>query len=575
MKLKHAFVRNFGSYKELDIDYSVAGLTLVYGPTGAGKSTLLDIPCWILFGITAKGGSVDEVRSWQNPDESANGVLNVETGSGVITVSRTRGAASKNDLYWIEQNDKTKQIRGKDITDTQRMLEERLGGTAHLYLTAAYACEFSPTGSFFIAKAKDRRALFDRIAVLDFPIKLKDATANARKDLSTQLQTISTQIEKFSFSLEQADKQEKALIFDSSVWFQTQAGKIKELTAQYENFEQIKAQKLEAAQMKVDAYEAKRQKKLNSLKIDSSSLWDKVNSAKNIDAVYERAEALTVQINEAVKCPTCGAAMQLEELYHEKTKLERLIIRHEEMLHKINEIGDLISQTKEDINPFLSELEVGNTINHYAERISEAKEALNPYEIQAAKVAMNISILQEKITNLDEEHGVLEHKKVSTDHLNILAADLRAELLKTSVKEIEDATNKHLDAYFDSEIRVSFNVIENDNLEVGIQKNGYDCVYTQLSKGQRGLLKLAFSVAVMSASANRAGIHIDTLFFDEALDGLDSDLKLKAYSLFESLALEHQSIFLIDHAPEFQNLFSNKYRVTLDGDYSQLEQDHE
>ena len=60
MKLLRMSAENFGSYKTLDVNLTGQGLTLVQGPTGCGKSTLLSLPCWILFGQTDKGGSVEE-----------------------------------------------------------------------------------------------------------------------------------------------------------------------------------------------------------------------------------------------------------------------------------------------------------------------------------------------------------------------------------------------------------------------------------------------------------------------------------------------------------------------------------
>ncbi len=90
-------------------------------------------------------------------------------------------------------------------------------------------------------------------------------------------------------------------------------------------------------------------------------------------------------------------------------------------------------------------------------------------------------------------------------------------------------------------------------------------------KGQRQMLKLSFVLSVMAAASNKAGVHFDNLFFDEALDGLDTDMKVKAYGLLEELATRHGSVLVIDHAPEFQALFDRRYHVTLDGDHSHIE----
>ena len=41
--------------------------------------------------------------------------------------------------------------------------------------------------------------------------------------------------------------------------------------------------------------------------------------------------------------------------------------------------------------------------------------------------------------------------------------------------------------------------------------------------------------------------------------------------MFEELSAEHSSVLLIDHAPAFQNLFANRYKVTMESDISTIE----
>ncbi len=151
---------------------------------------------------------------------------------------------------------------------------------------------------------------------------------------------------------------------------------------------------------------------------------------------------------------------------------------------------------------------------------------------------------------------------------------LRAELLKMAINAIQEETNNYLERYFDSELRIHF-TLDGDSLDVGVQKSGNSCSYKQLSKGQRQLLKLTFALSVMAASANQSGVKFENLFFDEALDGLDEKLKLKAFTLFEALEPSFTSIFLIDHAPAFQNMFTKKFAVGIEGDKSYIKEAHE
>lgn len=151
MTLHKAKVTNFGSFRELEFNFDTPGLSLIHGPTGSGKSTLIDITSWILYGITAKDGSVDDIRSWTS-DGVTTGTLEVSTQNGRILVTRVRGSTKQNDLFW--EDEPGIQRRGKDVTETQRLLEERLGVSSNLYHSGASYTEFSRTGRSFIAKRK-------------------------------------------------------------------------------------------------------------------------------------------------------------------------------------------------------------------------------------------------------------------------------------------------------------------------------------------------------------------------------------------------------------------------------------
>jgi len=156
------------------------------------------------------------------------------------------------------------------------------------------------------------------------------------------------------------------------------------------------------------------------------------------------------------------------------------------------------------------------------------------------------------------------------DQLYDLSFKLRGELLRQSIKHVEVNTNRLLETYFDSALRVSFELSKLDDLNVTIAKNGNECSYRQLSKGQRGLLKLCFSISIMEIAANKAGLKFETLFFDEALDGLDTELKLKAYNLFAELEKSHSSVLVIDHNSELQSLFTKQYHVKLVNEESEI-----
>lgn len=529
MKLKTGTFSNFGSYKNLDLDFTDLGLALIYGKTGAGKSTIMDAVCWTLFGKTAKDGNSDEVRSWQAGTDTTIGYLELDLEPGVITITRIRGRASQNDLYWTEGDNK---YRGKDISETQKLLNARLGFDFDTYSSAAYYHEFSPTSSFFLAKSKERKALLEKIVSLEFPTKLAEKASYARKEVKAEHERKERELARACGQLEQLEQSIKDTNSQSALWQSRQDIKIAKLRDASQNFERNKDKTLED---------------LNN----TSGKWvtclvEKIISLENLISEFE--------IKVKGKCPTCGQI--------DKKEIE-LLARYK---------SDL-AQAKGLSNPYFPKIgQAMAQTNNFEVILSNEITTENPHLEQLTSLNNQLNT---GVTRLEELTLVLTYLESRLNDLNTiydLSSILRGELVKREINAIQDRTNQLLQNYYDSEIQVVFTADE-DNLEVAIQKSGYDCTYKQLSKGQRSLLKLCFSVSVMEAASNKAGVRFQDLFFDESMDGQDEELKLKTFSLFQELETKHSSILVIDHATIFHNMFNKRFNVTLSCDHSTIKED--
>lgn len=519
MKLGQCTVKNFGSYKHLEFDYADPGLTLVHGKTGSGKSTLPDIACWALYGITARGGNVADICSWTSDGEPTYVGLDVETSAGVIQVVRQRGNAKQNDLYWLEVSDNHQLIRGKDINDTQKKLVARLGVDADSFITSAYLHEFSEAGNFFTLRAKDRRYLFERIANLDLPSRLAEASSAQRKEVKGQIATSQRELDKLEGKLNQLIATHEKHIKLEAEWADAKNHKLQELK------DSIGRPPIKP-NFSVDWSAVS-----HSIKNHMSSLRDEICSECGGPKAAKEFESLEQQFYEA----NSKASQQTQDRY----AYERACKEYLDKQKKVKQLE------KEENNPWAKSIEEG------ANEIEETDDLLS---------SMNLDLIK------------LQQQETSLDQLYDLSSTLRGELLRRTVKQIEHETNRYLETYFDAEIRVEFNIdSKKDDIEVGIKKSGYDAVYTQLSKGQRSLLRLCFSVSVMEQCANKTGIHQDCLFFDEFTDGLDEALKEKVFGLLSELETRHSTVMVIDHSTGFQNMFNKKLRVTMEGDTSYVQ----
>lgn len=496
MRVIKAKVSNFGSFKELDFDFQ-DGLTLISGPTGSGKSTILDIVSWVLYGQTSKNGSVDDVRSW-GAKEATTGVVEVELPDGIIKITRIRGTSAKqNDLYWEDEH---LQHRGKDVTETTKLLEKRLGVSSNLYHSRAIYNDSSISGRFFTAKAKERKQLLEQVANLDFPVKLSD---KLKADLKST--------KKESERIEQ---------------------EYKITTAKREQLEQL----LESTRIRSQDFD--KDKLAQVYNLDSKAIEFESDNVKHMTYLRARIAELEPK-SHADTCTQCG---------HEKVD---------------REVVAALARAKQDLdfrgyrpNQFLSELE-------------RVKASVNPHFKAIDNLTFKLELLEDQ--HLYVQMTTLSELVISMEKLQDLTNTMRGLLLENVTHSIQDATNAYLEKHFDSEIRIELKVASSDDLEVTILKGGHTCPYAQLSKGQKSLLKLCFALSVGSAAANRSGVHIDTLMLDEPTDGFDTALKTKAFGLLQDLSLEHKSVYVIEHTPEFQGLFHNKIKVEMIGDYSHVQ----
>jgi DNA repair exonuclease SbcCD ATPase subunit len=472
MKILSVSLENFASYKKLDFDFQNQGLTLIQGANGSGKSTLCDLIPWCLFGKTAKGGIADEVLSWPGT-EVTKVTLQLEN----VTIVRSRGPKAKdNDLYYHEYKDLQfcPEIRGKDLLDTQKLINTLLNIDYDLYLAGSYYHEFSQTAQFFTAKAKERRTICEQLVDLSLPIKLQTEGQLLRKIHQKTSQEIKNKINELDSNLALLNRVQAA--------------------------EDTKAQKWE---------------------VEHQFIWDQVSKS------YENFE-LKRDIVISNKCNSCGTKLAEPKHIH-----------------------------NDEVNPFL-------------DRLLSLEAAVNPHTGTAKDYTAEIEAKQIEYAYEQCEYAGIQTILGDLDVLDQIIQDLRSTKIISAINYIETETNKHLTDNFDAEIRVQFDVASADKLDVTIYKDGNQCSYTQLSKGQRCLLKLCFGVSVMSAVQNHHGISLNCLWFDEALDGLSDAFKIKAYRLFETISLQYENIFVVEHSEALKACFQNIYTAELTNGVSTL-----
>ncbi len=575
MKILSVSLENFASYKHLEFSFEKQGLTLINGPTGSGKSTLCDAIPWILFGRTAKDGAVDEVLSWPG-NSVTEGRIALDNG---MIVTRIRGSKAKdNDLYWVEITSTGysdgSQKRGKDIPDTQRLINLKLGITTNSYLAAAYYHETSQTAQFFTTNASNRRLLCEQIVDLrltkHLQLSISELINNAKKSKLSLVVKINQLVITSDHWQQQLGQDTKR----NRTWEIARSAKIIALKKESSQFKQNKENTLKDLTKCFHDHEANAANQLLTydkellelqLKYKEDSFFNKKE-----DAILDSLQLLGHEV-----CSECGTSIEHKRF----SELEQLLIRirndralNKTVLKEMLNIKRSIEQLKSDKNPFRQQIkDVTQSKNTYLNQIKALRAEINPFlesikdaESKGLLNATGLSAARLQLYNITQELGDLEL-------LSGIVADLRSHLVKNTIIGLETQTNALLADHFDAEIRVAFESQDADKIDVSITKDGNQCVFTQLSKGQRQLLKLSFGVAVMKQVANHNGMSLNAVFFDEATDGLDESMKVKAFKLLKSLESDYDSIFLVDHSPDLKAMVDNQYIVSLINGGSHIE----
>jgi len=566
MKIRKFRVENFGSYPVLEMDLDNAGMCLLYGPTGAGKSTIMDAVCWCLYGITAKDGNADDVRSWSS-DEATTGSIVVEAKGNEYVINRVRGRPSQNDLV-------IHGTRGVNVTETQKIIDERLGVDAYTFIAASYFNEFSPTGSFFVARAKDRRELFEKLANLSFPNTLTEKLADRKKETKKQFALVSEAYVRDKTKADNIGHMIRSLTVSKANWDYNQALMIENTETDKARYEENRKKDVEVLRSKSLNFEFTKAEALDGLKKQIEELSKQIQSESYFnDKLGEVKQKMDQHVSTV--CTACGQNAPANHLKDEIVALEKAKLQNSVLEQKRINLTTRYDAIEKEVNTYEDQATDRERLaNPYDILLQEQRAQANPY---SNKLATFISEEADAVKKAKDQETLLGSLKSNLSHLDQLydmCPTLRAELLKMAINAIQEETNNYLERYFDSELRIHF-TLDGDSLDVGVQKSGNSCSYKQLSKGQRQLLKLTFALSVMAASANQSGVKFENLFFDEALDGLDEKLKLKAFTLFEALEPSFTSIFLIDHAPAFQNMFTKKFAVGIEGDKSYIKEQHE
>jgi exonuclease SbcC len=367
----HLRISGFLSYRDpVDLDFESFELACISGHNGAGKSSLLDSITWALFG-EARGKSSDVINLNQDV-KAAEVALTFAYENNIYRVQRTlpRGKSTVLEFQVLDgggqkaeggrqkaEGGQWKALTEKTTRDTQARIEQTLRLDYETFINASFFLQ-GKADQFTQKKASERKSVLSTILGLEIWDTYKERTAEKRKGIENEVNSIDGRIAEIDAELAEEDARRSRLQELESNLKQLSAAR----AAQENILENIKktAAVLSEQRKLVETLAKSLGNSRSSLTGIESRLTDKqtelekyadlVNRAKDIESAYKAWQKTRAEVEKMD-----GIAAQfrehdekrqplLREIEVEKAKLEQ---EHGELSKQFSAISDQLLVVEE------------------------------------------------------------------------------------------------------------------------------------------------------------------------------------------------------------------------------------
>lgn len=464
--IKKVVAKNFQSWEKLEFPIK-DGVTLLSGynfdddnPEGSGKSASLNAICWCLFGkIPKKDVKIDDIIK---EGETHCAVETFIEHHVIQSVVRSRGP---NKLYMISHEDK--KVQGKDIRETQKMIEEILGLSFDTYCQTQYFAQ-NYNKKFVSSEQSDRGKILSEIQDLQIfdrahketlsLLKLENSKLinlahdkqmrevkieNNNKLIAQQQEFLNQQIKSHEDRLSRINSKilEKSTTladvqrFISNLTQEHGSIDINILNSDLDNLTTL----LGHQQAKITLATAKKSEtqsiimSQNRIKADLRDF-----EAKRLRLIAS-TESLTKFINNpSNQCNSCGSTLKDHDTSHAKNQREldtkELQDNHKLVMESQKRLNELVIETTETIDAEIQTLTSSNvqvsqairSINTSITRKQTLNNQINGYQNQLPNIESELMSLNQEL-DIENQFQVLENTAQIND-LNLQNESLQTEL---------------------------------------------------------------------------------------------------------------------------------------------------
>ncbi len=436
-RLKRLILKDFMSFKDLEINFTRRGVYLIQGhnlkggdSNGAGKTAILSGIVWTLFGRTQAGLQGKDVVRWG--EKSCTGILTISDGTHTYEIIR----GTEELEFRIDGN-----IQAGHKRDVQETINNTFSTDYTLFTTFNI---FTRTWSKFFTEVgdADKKKLFKNILRMNKIDEAYDKSKKIYAGLTFQTSKMEAVIDQLNVTIPEQEKELKALIDYKNNEKQIKLDAITDVEYKRETFKpeivDVDGEMIEI-QSKLDLNVVQKlNEALDFCNIKLSNIGGLIYSEE--DALVQKDAEIQAFSATGGACPRCGQGIPPRHRQAYRRQLE--IIRKE----MFTSYQDSIKE-KEAINTEIYEIEEKlRTIAGYQNRYKELemlqwknKVDLERYESYCKTandvIAKLLETKDETINSYDELIGITETK------LNKSKGDLKIQ------QDVFDLLKKEIDLY--------------------------------------------------------------------------------------------------------------------------------
>jgi DNA repair exonuclease SbcCD ATPase subunit len=520
MKIQKISVRNFYSYKKLDLDFShYSGIVRVLGrnkdsgsSNGAGKSAIFEAVTWGVFGQTIRKSTEEALVNSQEGKDCSVSVLIEKEGLGEVEILRSKRPTS----LTVKVNGV---VRNKDhASETQSFLEDLLDTDYKSFLASVVFGQHSDF-TFLDSSPEDKRKIIKNCFNLDDLYSKRTAVKQLKSSFTAEFKVLKTLIDNL--------KKEEDDLLAKVPGNKYQIIELPSLESILENEKDIESMDRETREHQ---RQLRKERDKHRRLVDAIGLGvyeeDKVchacNNSYRKHQGQDDIDVMTTDAN-ALKVKITSIETSMEEL---KTKKEKIIPEFSSsQWAKYNEKNKLIQNSQES-----------------TDRLATVTEQLKDYEEQTTKLQALIEVMKFWETAFSEKG-----------------------LIRYIVRNILDYFNIKSNEYASILTNNQFSIEFNDELSETIKNNGVVTKYISLSGGEKRKVNLAIMLSLQELSSKISRTNCNLLFFDEVCDNIDDSGILAVNTLLKTLNSQYPEkvIMVITHNNYLQDLLGESQSITI------------